>query len=250
MNGVSIAKSLAASALVALGLVAGACGDDSDPVISNTDVISAIPWTGPETARYNIVQDDVAGTGVLALEERAGVLLLSQAFDVPTEEVTDVTNVEADPDTLRPLTVSRVIDGPEGQRLCDAEYSGSSVSVDQVGEDEDRTDVLDVPSRAYDTWVDLFLWRTLDFRPGFEVSYRDVLSCSLAKPELITVGLTVKELETVDVPAGVFDSWRVEIKSGGGTQEAWFANDDSRILVKYDNDLQVWELESFVAGSP
>ncbi|MFQ5471356.1 MAG: hypothetical protein ACE5FA_00530, partial [Dehalococcoidia bacterium] len=207
-------------------------------------------WDGPETARYHITQDDVEGSGVLKLEEKDGTLVLSQEFDVPEEDVTDSVIVEADPETLRPRTVSRVIDGPDGQRLCNATYAGSSVSVDQVGEDEDRTDVLDVPDRSYDTWGDLFLWRTMDFRIGSDVSYRDVLTCSLAKPELLTVGLAVKEIETVTVRAGTFDAWRVEIRSGGGTQEAWFSIDDSRVLVKYDNGLQEWELESFDQGIP
>jgi hypothetical protein len=233
-----------------LGTVAMACSGDSDSVISNTEVIFEIPWDGPETARYHIVQDDVEGSGVLMLTENDGNLVLSQVFDIPEEDVTDSIIVEADPETLRPQTVSRVIDGPDGQRLCDATYAGSSVSVDQVGEDEDRTDVIDVPDRSYDTWGDLFLWRTLDFRVGFEVSYRDVLSCSLSKPELLTVGLTVKEIETVTVLAGTYDAWRLEIRSGGGTQEAWFAIDDSKVLVKYDNGLQEWELESFETRVP
>jgi len=232
------------------GLLAAACGGDSNPVISNTEVISEIPWAGPEAARYHITQDDVEGTGILVLEESDGLLVLSQSFDVPEEEVTDTIVVEADPDTIRPLAVSRVIDGPDGVRICDAQYVPSSVTVEQVGEDEERTDVLDVPDPSYDTWADLFLWRTLDFRPGFEVSYRDVLTCGIGKPELLTVGLTVKGLETITVPAGTYDVWRLEIDSGGGTQDAWFADDASRVLVKYDNDLQVWELESFETGAP
>ena len=236
--------------VVAFGLVAAACSDDSSPVIGNTEVVSQIPWVGPEVARYHITQDDVEGTGILVLEESDGVLVLSQSFDVPEEGVTDTIVVEVDPDTIRPLTVSRVIDGPDGVRICDATYTTSSVTIDQVGEDEGRTDVLDVPDQSFDTWADLFLWRTLDFRLGLKVSYRDVLSCSLAKPEVLTVGLIVKGFETITVPAGTYDTWRLEIDSGGGTQDAWFADDVSRVLVKYDNDLQVWELESFETGAP
>ena len=250
MSGTIMFRAWMTVVLGALGVVAVACSTDSDQVISNTEVIFEIPWDGTETARYHIVQDDVEGSGVLRLEEENGVLVFSQTFDVPEEDVTDSVVVETDPETLRPRTVSRVIDGPDGQRLCDATYSASSVSVVQVGEDEDRTDVVDVPERSYDTWSDLFLWRTLDFRVGFEVSYRDVLSCSLSKPELLTVGLAVKEIETVTVPAGTFDAFRLEIKSGGGTQEAWFADDDSKVLLRYENGLQEWELESFDPDAP
>jgi hypothetical protein len=54
----------------------------------------------------------------------------------------------------------------------------------------------------------------------------------------------VKEKEDVQVPAGNFQAWRLEIRSGGRTQKAWYADDARRTLVRYDNGELVFELES------
>ena len=171
---------------------------------------------------------------------------MTQSFAIPDEEITDVIEAQVASETLRPRAVERTIDGPEGKRECGAEYSPTenSVTVFQRAGTDERTDVLEVPPEHYDSWSDLFLWRTIEFFEGNEVKYVDVLSCSLAKPDLLSVVLKVKEMEEVTVPAGTFQAWRLEIRSGGRTQKAWYADDDRRTLVRYDNGDLVFELES------
>ena len=210
-----------------------------------SDVVSAIPWTAPETARYRLLQgDDVKGSAELQIEEGGGALVLRQNFNIPDEDVTDSVLVEVDPETLRPKIVERTIDGPEGRRQCEAVYGDGVVTIEQRTEEDERTDTLSVPEQHYDSWSDLFLWRTLDFFEGQELKYVDVLSCSLAKPDLLPVVIKVKETEEVTVPAGTFQAWRLEIRSGGRTQKAWYANDERRTLVRYDNGDLVFDLES------
>jgi len=231
------------AALVATVLMVAACACDEEVVAQ--DVVSEIPWGATETAHYRLLQGkDVIGSGEISLErESDGPTLFGQKFDIPGEGVTDEVSVRADSETLRPLSTSRVIDGPEGARTCEAGYSGRSVTVIQRAKDDERIDDLAVPEKSYDTWTDLFLWRTLPFREGFEIKYAGVLSCSLAKPDLLSEVLKVKGLESVTVPAGTFEAWRLEIRSGGRTQKAWFANDAARTLVRYDNGDLVFELE-------
>jgi hypothetical protein len=50
--------------------------------------------------------------------------------------------------------------------------------------------------------------------------------------------------ETVEVPAGTFETWRLEIRSPDGTQRAWYADTERRPLVRYDNGNLVFELLS------
>ena len=227
--------------LAALGV---ACSGGEDELVAS-DVVSAIPWTAPETARYRLLQgDDVKGSAELQIEESGGALVLRQNFNIPDEDVTDSVLVEVDPETLRPKIVERTIDGPEGRRQCEAVYEDGGVTIEQRTEEDERTDTLSVPEQHYDSWSDLFLWRTLDFFEGQELKYVDVLSCSLAKPDLLPVVIKVKETEEVTVPAGTFQAWRLEIRSGGHTQKAWYANDERRTLVRYDNGDLVFDLES------
>ena len=230
--------------LVPLVVFAIACSGDSDELVAR-DVVSDIPWSAPETARYRLLQGgDVKGSGELSIEESGSTLVFNQSFEIPDEEVTDSVSVETDPDTLRPTIVQRTIDGPEGARECEATYKARGVTIVQKAEEEERTDELDVPAQHYDSWSDLFLWRTLDFFEGHEVKYVDVLSCSLAKPDLLSVVLKIKRMEEITVPGGTFQAWRLEIRSGGRTQKAWYADDAARTLVRYDNGDLVFELES------
>ena len=227
--------------IVAFGV---ACSGDEDNLVAN-EVVSDIPWPSRETSRYRLLQgDDFKGSGELSIEQRDGVLVLTQDFEIPDEEVTDGVAVELDPDTLRPKTVQRTIDGPEGERRCEATYREGGVTVEQRAGEDERTDELDLPKQHYDSWSDLILWRTLEFFEGEELRYVDVLSCSLAKPDVLSVVLKVKEIEEVTVPAGTFQAWRLDIRSGGKTQRAWFADDEARTLVRYDNGDLVFELES------
>ena len=142
----------------------------------------------PETARYRILDgDDIKGSGVLSIEARGDALIFSQSFQSQEQVITDDISVETDATTLQPLTVRRVIAGPEGERVCDANYAGGSAVVTQRAKDDERIDKLDVPAPSYDSWTDLFLWRTLPFAQGYEATYTDILTCSLAKPDVLSV---------------------------------------------------------------
>jgi hypothetical protein len=174
----------------------------------------------------------------------AGNSAFTQEFDFPNRDITDDVEALANASTLAPATVTRAIDSPDGARNWDVAYDGSEVTVVQSTDDDERTDTIDIPQTSYDTWTDLFLWRTIDFREGYEVRYQAVVTADFAKPDVISIVLKVTGLETVTVPAGTFDAWRMEIRSGGRTQKAWIANDAERTLVRYDNTELVFELES------
>jgi hypothetical protein len=50
------------------------------------------------------------------------------------------------------------------------------------------------------------------------------------------VTLRVIGKETVRVPAGEFQAWRLEVKTSNAKQTAWYADTPTRPLVRYDND--------------
>ena len=226
-------------------LLAVACGDGKTTLISDSGpVLGAIPWTTPETATYNVTQGDTVGKGTLQILEGVDSLVLIQNFEVRDNDVTDEITAETDPETLRPVKVQRVTTDPDFKRDCTASYAEGKVTVVQKDEDDENTDEVSVPSTHYDSWTDLFLWRTIDFKEGFETRYSDVLSCNPRESEVITMGLEVKDVERVTVPAGSFEVWHVRVSSDGSSQDAWYSTEASRILVKYDNGPQVFELTS------
>lgn len=228
-------------ALAAVLLLA-ACAEDN---IKATDIVTRIPWPDTERATYRVLDDDGEEVGTLEMSvdpEGDDAYLLGQHFSFPGREFTNDAAAVVGRAELQPRRTTYVIDGPDGVASCSAEYEGSDVTVLNIREDGERTDTLDVPNIAYDSWSDLFIWRTIDFAQGFEIEYADIVACQApAPPQRLSVKLEVTGGEMIDVPAGTFDTWRVEIDAGRD-QKAWFTTDDAHILVRYDNGDQIFEL--------
>lgn len=229
--------------LLCLAALAGAACGGEDAIVSQ-NVVAAIPWTAPETAVYRILSDDkTVGSAQLRIEKRDASLKLTQEFRFPEKNFTNTSEVLVDATSLRPQSVRFAIDGPSGKLNCEAQYSGARVEAHRKGEDTERTDALDVPISSYDSWADLFLWRTLAFAGGYETKYSDILSCTLDKTQNLGVTLKIKGKETIQVPGGTFDTWRLEVRSGGEMQTAWYGVETPHQLVRYDNGSNVFELD-------
>lgn len=224
-------------------LLAIACANNED--ITSAEIVSQIPWNGPETAEYRVLDSDDDPVGALTLsidEAAAGAWLLRQSFDFPEKEFTNKAEVIVDGATLQPESSTFKIVGPEGNLDCSAEYTTGRVESHRIGADGEREDTITIPNIAYDSWGDLFVWRTIAFGDGYEKAYTDVLACTLSQPDKINVSLKIDEREEVTVPAGTYDAWHLEIDSGGETQHAWYTTDESHTLLKYDNGESTFEL--------
>jgi len=229
--------------IAALALLALAGCKSETTTLSGEAIVSRIPWVRHEEASYRLMDgDEVQGDGLLRITSVNGLLTLRQEFE--SEEFHDEVVAVTLAGTMQPQSVQRVIDGPDGERRWEVLYEGGGAKVVQNSEDDERQDNLSVPTRSYDSWTDVFLWRTMDFRDGYEASYADVLSATLARPQVISQTVRVSGKETVEVPAGTFEAWRLEIRSEDGSQEAWYADTATRPLVRYDNGSLVFELLS------
>ena len=233
----------AALIIAALALPAlAACGSETT-TLSGAAIVSGTPWPASEEARYRLMDGgDEKGSGVLTIDSQNGRVAFHQVFE--SANFKDEVEAAVDGATMEPQSVQRVINGPEGKRRWAVEYKDATATVVQKSEADERQDKVSVPTRAYDSWTDVFLWRTIDFHDGYEASYSDVLSATLARPQVISQTVRVKGKETVKVPAGTFEAWRLEIRSQDGSQEAWYADTDTRPLVRYDNGSLVFELLS------
>ena len=229
--------------VLALALAAAACTSGGRELVGQ-DVVAVTPWTLPEVSRYRLVDgDEVKGSGVLRVEEAsADEVRFTQSFQ--GEGFSDEVVAVVDRSMLRPKRVERVIEGPQGARRWEVSYEGGLAGVRQNTEKEERTDELQVPTHSYDSSSDVFLWRTLDFSMGYEATYIDILTATLAKPQIVSMMLRVVGKESVEVPGGRFEAWKLEIRSSGRGQRAWYADNEGRTLVRYDNGDVVFELES------
>ena len=177
----------------------------------------------------------------MRIENDGPQLRLSQEFE--GQGFTDTIVAIVDGRTLKPQEVTRVLTGPDGERRWEVYYFSDVAEVYQLASDDERTDELNVPEHSYDKWSEIFVWRTIDFRAGYKAAYNTIIAADLAKPQRGSVTLEVMGRELIEVSAGSFEAWRLEIRQGGQKQTAWFANSPGRELLRYDNGSLVFELE-------
>jgi hypothetical protein len=237
--------------LLALGLgslLLAACGLAEEDSLPAQDVVTSIPWTVGEETSYTILDnDEVLGTGVLRIDQEDGQLRLSQHYQNP--DFDDRSSVLVDPATLKPIEAERTITGEDGVLRIEVHYSNGVAEIErkatEVGKEEERRiDRLDVPEHAYDTGASLFLWRTIPMQVDYRAAYRSMATAVVGKSQENSVTLRVLRQETVEVPAGTFEAWRLEIRAPGVRQTAWYSADSARRLLKYDNGQNTFVLES------
>lgn len=226
--------------LLASLLLAIACAE-GEPVATQ-DIVSAIPWPDLERAEYVLLDRDdrdEQGRGVLSVTRRDGRFELRLRFE--NEEASDESVVLVDGDTLRPLSVRREFRDGDETTIIEGEYDAEEgiVEITETSDGDERTIPHRLKEHYYDNESSLFLWRTIPFREGYEASYHAVLTNQGAQ-HLVAVAVVGKE--TITVPAGTYQAWRVEIRSEGARQVAWYADTPERLLVQYDNSIQLFQL--------
>jgi hypothetical protein len=229
-------------------LVAVSCAEQD--AADTEDVVSAIPWTAPESYRYVIVNSDEEpqGEGVLSVTEDAdGNFVLGQFFS-DEDGNADRSVVVADAETLRPIAGEHtIIDASEDRRSValsryeleddgDAIVRIAGLTYDPADEDDPALrcspDKIDT-DHYYDNDTSLFLWRTITFEEGWSAIYTNVLSNRRTQR---TLEVRVRRQEKVTTPAGEFDAWLVGIAGEGReTQSAWFATTPDHKLLVYNN---------------
>ncbi len=219
-------------------MVAACSSGGSGPPAS--DVAGTPPWSDDEIMTYRLVDDDgkQLAVGVLTVEVNQGETTLRQRFE--SETTVDSIDVVVDSRTIKPLSSVRKIenDNPDDEDLIEVTYTEAGATVKVGG----RQTGLSVPEHAYDNDSSLFLWRTLPFAVGYEASYVTLITNRRTRQE---VYLRVARKETVTVPAGTFEAWRVEIATANARQVAWYADTPARTLIRYDNDRNlIFELTS------
>jgi len=204
------------------------------------DVVGSIPWGDHEEAHYRLVDRDgsEAGSGVLRIDSADGRFRLSQTY--ADDSNSDESEVLVEAGTLKPLSVRREIRRDGDTEEVDAEYGPTEVKIRSGG----RQSFLSLPEHFYDNESALFVWRTIAFRDGLVLHHYTILT---NRRDSAVVTLEVAGREQVEVPAGTFEAWRLEIRSGSVRQVAWYADNERRYLLKYDNSEQVFLLEEMPA---
>ena len=91
---------------------------------------------------------------------------------------------------------------------------------------------MDAPSDSLDNDQLLGTLRALRFADGYDGKYVNLFTSTARS---LPTTIRVQGREKVDVPAGSFDTWKVELDFGQAKQYAWYQAEAPNQLVQYDN---------------
>ena len=234
-----------AALLALLALPALACATGGAGSGGTEDIVRAVPFEDGERLVYELVDADgvVVGRGVFTTTARDGAFELIQTYDeagTPSGErpIIDVATVVVDAATLRPRTSERTIQrrDPSDDESYEATYGAGGAEaqlvITQLSGGDERTREVELRDHHYDSQSSLWIWRAIALGEGFEANY---VSVNPRDASQVTARLVLVDRQTIEVPAGSFDTWRLQVRNGRDTRIAWIHVEPPHEIVQWDN---------------
>ncbi len=241
-----------------LALFLAAC-QGATPSAPTGDVFTAAPWQHGERLLYDLrsVDGELVAHAILETRvEDGGRVVLQQHYTEAqppqgAPPATDQASVTVDAATFRPIKGNRVLlnrdatGTPTQERYLwsygrDPQGRVEMTSTRMQGGEEDGRS-LRPRDHYYDNESSLWLWRSLAFEEGFNRNY---VSVNPVERSQQTVNLQIPQQETVTVPAGTFEAWRLIFRSGRAVRTAWVNVEAPHEIVRWDNGDLIYELTS------
>ncbi len=221
--------------LIVLAMLLSACGAVSPSASGGAPLnFDPAPWQNGATASYEWLDQSDAQIGASQVEFALsqGVWTITETDVIGGLDQTSAMRIDAT--TLAPLGETKTITGANTDIQLETQYQNGKVDIQAVVNGQPRTASVDVPANAIDNDQLLMTLSALPFVDGYGASYVVVVTQSALKAD---TNITVRSQETITVPLGDFDTWRVDIQSGGTTQTAWYQVDAPHTLVQYVNGI-------------
>lgn len=228
---------LALAAVLAGGVLAACGGGSSAADIESADIVEQVPFSDGERLVYQLRDDrGVLGKGTLTVTRDGADFVLKQEYEEATppegeRPSSDRSTAVVDAATLQPRSVERVVQGREETKTYRGAYASDGTTVTMT-RDDGREREVELPQHAYENESSLWLWRTLAFAEDFEAQYVSVNSVERKRQ---TVAIEVTGQQRITVPAGTFETWRLQIRNGRATRIAWINIEAPHEIVQWDN---------------
>lgn len=154
-----------------------------------------------------------------------------------------VSTVDVDPASFRPLS-SHWKHTALGE--VSAVFHPSEVELRKAGSND--TTKLPLDKNVFDNEQCFHLTRLLPLQPGYKATLNVV--ATIAGGGTVPIGIEVVKKETLEVPAGKFDCFKIQLSIG---QTLWYSDDAQRYLVKFEGGGAIGQLTSVTqrkAGTP
>lgn len=254
-------KTLCLAGLAGFAVLGAGCGSGEDAPTSK--IFGTPAWAGEERATYDLLDEGRRLYGVCVLETIPGpetTQLSRLCTDSEGSGNRDDGSAVVDSRTLTPISSQRtLINIPDQMRT---EFSGEYL-IDTVVLSHTRT-ALDAPEEPlderrtprelpkpderspepgyYDDESMFWLLRGIPLEEDWEGAYHNI--------NLGTAGISVAEVrvearETITVPAGEFDTWRIRLRTASITQRVWVEAAAPHRMIRADIERARYELRSF-----
>lgn len=231
------------SLLVALALAA--CGQPEVQPLA----FGPAPWQDGELSTYRLtaVDGSFAGTAQISLD-RLEEGWWRMRREILAQGDQELVEVEASDKGLRPRRSLLTRSSPDGQERVEATYVDGQVDMTLTTKQDVTTyERAHIPSDAREQRTLPMLVRMLPLDAGYATRLNTYLPVSAL---LDRVTVQVVKPETVDVPAGRFDTWLVTFDTGDSESQAWYSQAAPHQLVKFVDGRSggLYELASYEPG--
>jgi hypothetical protein len=253
--------------LLALGMLFGVLASGCaavTPSASTSTIVEQVPLVDGERYVYELttLEGEVIGSGELSTRFEGTRFVLEQRFEgVPTDGLaapTDVTELAVDMTSFAPFGALReaTIEGDDGspkRDLYNWSYAagdkddGDELTVIRTSDGDQDTDQMRLRDNYYDNESSLWLWRTIDFNEELDVNY---VSVNPIQQTQQTVNIQTPAIETVEVPAGTFEAWRLIVRNGRAIRSAWINAAPPHQILQWDNGDVIFRLTEFEVPEP
>jgi hypothetical protein len=227
-------KSIFAIFLLIALLVISACSSATTTTTPVTGLgFAPAPWSNGETTNYDWLDDasgNRIGTSTITITQQTTNWIIKEVDLIAQEDQTIEMTINGE--TLKAVGEQKTIKTPGNDISLSSVYSAGKVDITADVNGTQKTASVDVPQNAVDNDQLLMSLRALPFSEGYKATY---VIINTMNATLTNGNFTVQPQETVTVPAGSFNTWKVEMNFGQTTQYAWYEVDSPHTLVKYDN---------------
>jgi hypothetical protein len=242
----------------AAALLLAACSSSSGGG-ETEDIVAQVPFRDGERFVYQLIDRDGAlvGRGTFTTTRDGDAFALTQSYDEAGEASEGRTAIDAsraivDASTLRPRSMERTILGRDGDddetvtAVYETDAEGEPVvRTTRVTGDDERERDLDLREHHYEDQSSLWLWRTLALGEDLDVRYTAV---DPREGSQVTANAIQVDRQVRESPAGAFDTWVIQIRTGRETANVWVHVEPPHEVVRFDNGRLFFELESADLG--
>jgi len=233
--------------VLTVSLISSGCAGNSKPEPEPepvSGIVSEVPWGDRELIDYTIQDYDgneIGSIGLTLARELGDAYVIKHVLGYKEQVFIYLIIVKVRADNLKPVTGMITLGNISPTPLTEYHYENSVLNIESSNTEGEVTyQTIDIPEDAYDNYELPFLLRAIPLEVGYTATFTNVI---INRAEKQATTITVIGEEELQVPAGNFDTYKVELTSAAGTKYFWCAKDMPHYMVKWDNGAEITLLE-------